>query len=163
MLEQMEPPLLDLRAATWISAGKFEVRDDAKKFETWEAAAAPRLGLGVAIEYALALGLDWIEYQVQHLAGLLRQRLAEVKGVTVQDLGRQRCGIVTFTYERHPAGEVMHWLQANGIAVRVIERSSTRIDMERRGLDQLVRASVHYYNTEAELERLCSALRAMND
>ena len=57
----------------------------------------------------------------------------------------------------------MEWLQANGIAVRTIERSSTRIDMERRGLDELVRASVHYYNTEAELERLCAVLRAMND
>jgi selenocysteine lyase/cysteine desulfurase len=162
MLEQMEPPLLDLRAATWVSAGKFEVRDDAKKFETWEAAAAPRLGLGVAIEYALALGLDWIERRVQALAALLRERLAEVKGVTVRDLGRLRCGIVTFTYEPHPAAEVVQWLQTNGIAVRTIERSSTRIDMERRDLDELIRASVHYYNTEAELDRLCDVLRAMN-
>jgi cysteine desulfurase / selenocysteine lyase len=161
MLERMEPPLLDLRAATWVSASKFEVRDDARKFETWEAAAAPRLGLGVAIEYALALGLERIERRVQALAARLRERLAEVKGVTVRDLGRIRSGIVTFTYEPHPAGEVMQWLQANGIAVRTIERSSTRIDMEQRGLDELVRASVHYYNTEAELERLCDALRAM--
>jgi selenocysteine lyase/cysteine desulfurase len=162
MLAQMEPPLLDLRAATWVAQGKFEVRGDAKKFETWESSAATRLGLGVAIEYALALGLKRIERRVQGLAALLRERLADVKGVTVQDLGRIRCGIVTFTYERHPAGEVMQWLQAKGIAVRIIERSSTRIDMERRNLDELVRASVHYYNTEAELERLCEALRAMN-
>src|SRR5580692_7014299 len=162
MLEHMEPPLLDLHAATWVSAGKFEVRDDARKFETWEAAVAPRLGLGVAIEYALALGLEWIERRVQALAALLRERLADVKGIRVQDLGRIRCGLVTFTYEPHPAGEVMRWLQANGIAVRIIERSSTRIDMERRGLDELVRASVHYYNTEAEIERLCGALRSLS-
>ena len=162
MLAQMEPPLLDLRAATWVEKGKFEIRGDAKKFETWESAAAPRLGLGVAIEYALALGLERIERRVQYLAALLRERLAEVEGVTVWDLGRVRCGIVTFTYERHPAGAVMQWLQANGIAVRTIERSSTRIDMEQRGLDELVRASVHYYNTEAEVERLCAVLRAIN-
>ncbi len=163
LLQQMEPPLLDLRAATWVSAGKFEVRDDAKKFETWEAAAAPRLGLGVAIEYALALGLERIERRVQAMAALLRERLAEVKGVKVRDLGRLRCGIVTFTYEPHPAAEVMRWMKDHGIAVRTIERSSTRLDMEQRGLDELVRASVHYYNTEAELEKLCGALRAMND
>jgi cysteine desulfurase / selenocysteine lyase len=163
MQEEMEPPLLDLRAATWVSSGKFVVRDDAKKFETWEAAAAPRLGLGVAVEYALALGLDRIERRVQGMAAMLRDRLADVRGVTVQDLGRVRSGIVTFTYERHPAGEVMRWLQANGVAVRIIERSSTRIDMEQRRLDELVRASVHYYNTEVEVERLCGVLRAMND
>jgi len=162
MMERMEPPLLDLRAATWVSADKFELRDDARKFETWEAAAATRLGLGVAIEYALALGLDWIERRVQALAALLRERLGDVKGVTVRDLGRLRCGIVTFTYEPHPAAEVVQWLQTNGIAVRTIERSSTRIDMERRDLDELIRASVHYYNTEAELDRLCDVLRAMN-
>jgi selenocysteine lyase/cysteine desulfurase len=162
MLAQMEPPMLDLHAATWVSQGKFEVRSDARKFETWESSAATRLGLGVAIEYALALGLERIEHRVQALAALLRQRLAEIKGLTVHDLGRVRSGIVTFTCEGHSAAEVMRWLQANGIAVRITERSATRIDMERRNLDELVRASVHYYNTEAEIERLCQALRALS-
>jgi cysteine desulfurase / selenocysteine lyase len=161
LLAQMDPPSLDLHAATWVAQGKFEVRSDAKKFETWESAAATRLGLGVAIEYALALGLKKIERRVQHLAALLREQLAQVKGVTVRDLGRVRCGIVTFTCNGHSPGEVMQRLNANGIAVRTIERSSARIDMEQRGLDELVRASVHYYNTEAEIERLCAAVRAM--
>jgi cysteine desulfurase / selenocysteine lyase len=161
LLAEMDPPSLDLHAATWVAQGKFEVRSDAKKFETWESAAATRLGLGVAIEYALALGLKKIEHRVQHLAALLREQLAQVKGVTVRDLGRIRCGIVTFTCNGHSAGEVMQRLKANGIAVRTIELSSARIDMEQRGLDELVRASVHYYNTEAEIERLCVAVRAI--
>jgi selenocysteine lyase/cysteine desulfurase len=162
MLAHMEPPSLDLHAATWVSRGKFEVRSDAKKFETWESAAATRLGFGVAVEYALALGLKKIERRVQDLAARLRERLAEVKGVTVRDLGRVRCGIVTFTCDGHSPGEVMQRLRAKGIAVRTVERSSTRIDMERRGLDELVRASVHYYNTEAEIERLCEALSSIS-
>jgi cysteine desulfurase / selenocysteine lyase len=161
LLPRMDPPSLDLHAATWVAQGKFEVRSDAKKFETWESAAATRLGLGVAIEYALALGLKKIERRVQHLAALLREQLAQVKGVTVRDLGRIRCGIVTFTCDGHSAGEVMQRLKANGIAVRTIELSSARIDMEQRGLEELVRASVHYYNTEAEIERLCTAVRAI--
>jgi cysteine desulfurase/selenocysteine lyase len=162
MQAQMEPPLLDLRAATWVARDRFEVRGDAKKFETWESAAATRLGLGVAIEYALALGLKKIENRVQSLAALLRERLAEVKGVTVRDLGRVRCGIVTFTYEGHSAGKVLQWLQANGVAARTVERSAALIDMQQRGLEELVRTSVHYYNTEAEIERLCNVLRAID-
>jgi cysteine desulfurase/selenocysteine lyase len=161
LLAQMDPPSLDLHAATWVAQGKFEVRSDAKKFETWESAAATRLGLGVAIEYALALGLKKIERRVQHLAALLREQLADIRGVTVRDLGQVRCGIVTFTCDGHSPGEVMQRLKAKGIAVRTIELSSARIDMEQRGLDELVRASVHYYNTEAEIERLCAAVRAI--
>jgi cysteine desulfurase / selenocysteine lyase len=159
MLSQMDPPLLDLHAATWISRDKFVVRGDAKKFETWESAAAVRLGFGVAVEYALALGLRKIERRVQELAALLRERLAEVKGVTVHDLGRVRSGIVTFTCSGHSPVETMQWLHAQGIAVRVSERAATLIDMERRGLEELGRASVHYYNTEAEIERFCQAVR----
>ena len=161
MLASMEPPVLDMRAATWVSQGKFEMRGDARKFETWESSAATRLGLGVAMEYAMALGMKKIEGRVQSLAALLREKLALMNGITVHDQGRVRCGIVTFVYEPHPAEAVMQWLKSQGIAVRTTERSSTRIDMEQRNLDELVRASVHYYNTEAELDRLCAALRAM--
>jgi selenocysteine lyase/cysteine desulfurase len=161
LLAQMDPPSLDLHAATWVAQGKFEVRTDAKKFETWESAAATRLGLGVAVEYALALGLKSIEHRVQYLAALLREQLATIKGVTVRDLGRVRSGIVTFTCDGHSPEEVMQRLRAKGIAVRTVERASARIDMEQRGLDELVRASVHYYNTEAEIERLCAAVRAI--
>ena len=161
MLAQMEPPLLDNLAATWVTPGTFEIRRDAKKFESFESSVATRLGLGVAIEYALRLGLEKIERRVQTLADRLRARLTEIEGLTVRDLGRVRSGIVTFTSESHPAGAVVQWLRANGIAARTIVRSSTRIDMEQRNLSELVRASVHYYNTEAELDRLCQVLRTM--
>jgi selenocysteine lyase/cysteine desulfurase len=162
LLPQVDPPSLDLHAATWTAQGSYEVRSDAKKFETWESAAATRLGLGVAIEYALALGLKKIEGRVRHLAALLREQLAEIKGITVRDQGRVRCGIVTFTCSDHSPGVVMERLKAKGIAVRTVERASARIDMEQRGLEELVRASVHYYNTEAEIEQLCAALRAIS-
>ena len=161
LLPHLEPPLLDLRAATWIAPGKFEVRTDAKKFETWESSAATRLGLGVAVEYALALGLQNIERRVQAMAAFLREQLQSLPGVTVHDLGRLRSGLVTFSHQHHPAAAVMAWLRTNGIAVRTIARSSTLIDMEQRNLDELVRASVHYYNTEDEVARFCQVLHAI--
>jgi cysteine desulfurase / selenocysteine lyase len=160
-IEQLEPPMLDLQAATWISLDQFEIRRDARRFETWEASAAIRLGLGVAIDYALELGLPWIEQRVQGLADYLRERLEAVPGVTVRDLGRVRCGIVTFTHAGHAAVGVVQWLRTRGIAVRLIEGSSTLIDMQERKLDAVVRASVHYYNTREEIDRLCEALEAM--
>ena len=161
MLEKMEPPMLDLHAATWTARDQFEIQRGARKFESWESSAAIRLGMGVAIEYALSLGLDRIEGRIQALAAQLRDHLGEIRGVTVRDLGRVRSGIVTFTCEGREAGDVVQRLRADAIVVRVVERSATLIDMEQRNIDQLVRASVHYYNTELEIERLCESLRAI--
>jgi cysteine desulfurase/selenocysteine lyase len=163
LLERLEPPLLDMLSATWTAPGVYQVRDDARKFEAWESSIANRLGLGVAVEYALNLGLENIEHRVQTLAASLRQQLKNVPGIAVHDQGRVRAGLVTFTHERHSAGDVMRWLQAHNIAARIVVRSSTLIDMEQRNLDQLLRASVHYYNTEEEVSRLCEVLSTIPD
>lgn len=159
MLQHLQPPVLDMRAADWIATNNFELRPDARRFESWESSAALRLGVRVAIDYALALGLSNIERRVQSLAALLRERLSHISGVTVHDLGRVRCGIVTFTFEPHSAQAVMRWLRENQVSVRTTDRSAARLDLERRGLDELVRASLHYYNTEAEIERFCEILQ----
>jgi selenocysteine lyase/cysteine desulfurase len=111
-----------------------------------------------AIEYALALGLSNIEQRVQSLAALLRERLSAISGVTVHDQGRIRSGIVTFTFEPYSVQEVMRRLNEKHVAVRTTDRFAARIDLERRGLNELVRASVHYYNTEAEIDRFCTIL-----
>jgi selenocysteine lyase/cysteine desulfurase len=79
----------------------------------------------------------------------------------VQDLGAVRSGIVTFTADGIPASEVQRRLAAQAKNVTVSSVASTRFDMEARGLQEVVRASVHYYNDENEVERFCAAVRAM--
>src|SRR5918995_321525 len=73
-------------------------------------------------------------------------------------LGAERCGIVTFTVEGSSAEEVNLRLSREGINTSVSPASMTLLDMEHRSLDALVRASVHYYNTEGEVTRFCEAL-----
>lgn len=158
LLEQLEPPFLDLHAATWTATDRFEIRPDAKRFETYESYVAGRIGLGVAVDYALALGLDAIAARVGHLAAALRARLAVVPGVMLTDRGAELCGIVTFTKEGAPAPSIRRQLAARRINVSVSPVTSARLDLESRGLTELVRASVHYYNTEDEIDRFCTAL-----
>jgi cysteine desulfurase / selenocysteine lyase len=158
LLERLEPPFLDLHAATWTSPGTFEIRGDARRFESWETSYAGKLGLGVATEYALSWGLDAIGARVAALAASLRSRLAGVNGVRVHDQGLRRCGIVTFTVDGVPAADVQRRLGEQGVNTSVSVASSAQFDLPRRGLTELVRASVHYYNTEAELDRLIDAL-----
>ncbi|WP_437833048.1 aminotransferase class V-fold PLP-dependent enzyme [Sorangium sp. So ce1153] len=160
LLERLEPPFLDLHAARWTAPDRYEVRPDARRFESWEGYIAGRLGLGAAIDYALRLGLPAIRDRVVALAERLRARLAELPGVTVRDVGAERCGIVTFTRAGEDAAAVKARLGAQAIHVSVSTAAGTLLDFEARGIPDLVRASVHCYNDEPEIDRFVAALAA---
>jgi cysteine desulfurase / selenocysteine lyase len=158
LLDQLEPPFLDMHAATWTAPERYEIRPDARRFESWETNYAGKIGLGVAINYALSWGLDAIEARVTALADGLRERLAALDGVHVHDQGLRRCAIVTFTVDGVSARAVQRRLAESAVNTSVSVASSARLDLPRRGLSELVRASVHYYNTDDELDRLINAL-----
>lgn len=161
LIEQLEPPLLDLHAARWVTKDHYEIRSDARRFENWETNYAGKVGLGVAIDYALGWGMERIWARVTHLANTLRACLQEIPRVQVHDLGLQKCGIVTFTIAGQDPQQIRRNLAAQKMNVSVSGVDSTRLDMDQRGLTSLVRASVHYYNTEDEIERFCEAVRRM--
>ena len=154
LLDRLEPPFLDMRAADWVEPDRYELRPDAIRFEEWEQAYAAKAGLATAIDYALGWGLDSIWQRVAELGESLRAQLGEISGVTVRDLGEVRCGIVTFTVDGVEANDLKKRLSRERINVTASPRSSTLLDSRARGLPDLVRASVHYYNTEEELDRL---------
>ncbi|MGK3968379.1 aminotransferase class V-fold PLP-dependent enzyme [Sorangium sp. So ce118] len=158
LLDRLEPPFLDLHAARWTAPDRYEVRPDARRFENWESYIAGRLGLGAAIDYALRLGLPAIRDRVFALAERLRARLGELPGVAVRDVGAERCGIVTFTRAGEDAAAVKARLGAQSIHVSVSTAAGTLLDFAARGIPDLVRASVHYYNDESEIDRLVAAL-----
>ena len=158
LIEELEPPFLDLHAAEWLPDGGYRIRSDARRFENWEAYYAGKIGLGVAADYALALGLDSIAERVQALAATLRERLGELTGVEVHDRGLVLGGTVTFTVAGRTAGELKAGLSAERINVSVSPASYARLQLEDGGVPRLVRASVHYYNTEEELDRLVQVL-----
>ncbi|MGD9281814.1 MAG: aminotransferase class V-fold PLP-dependent enzyme, partial [Desulfobacterales bacterium] len=117
-----------------------------------------RIGLATAVDYALDIGLDAIQKRVQYLAALLRKRLSELAGVVVRDLGRHQCGIVTFTKENESASAIKQRLASHKINISVTQARYARLDLDPRGINELARASVHYFNTEAEIDRFCTKL-----
>jgi cysteine desulfurase / selenocysteine lyase len=80
---------------------------------------------------------------------------------TVRDRSAAQCGIVTFTANGCVPAAIQAGLAAQHINVTYSPVTSTLLDMRARGLESVVRASVHYFNTEEELERFCTALRAV--
>lgn len=160
-LESLHPPVVDVRSADWTAAGEYRLQPSARRFETWEVSYACQLGLGRAIDYALDLGIDAIWTRVRALAGEMRARLAEIPGVQLHDLGAVKCGIVTFSVAGLSPDDVREALAAQRVTVNVSHIADTRLDFEARGLDRIVRASVHYYNSEEELGRLCELVAAL--
>jgi cysteine desulfurase / selenocysteine lyase len=154
----VEPAMLDMHGAEWTSRNAYKARADARRFETFEYDVAGRIGLGVATDYALALGPEAIEERITDLASDLRARLRAIPAVEIHDRGKRLCGIVTFTVAGHNPDQVRGRLYVQNINVWVSAMSHSRLDLEPRGLDQLVRASVHYYNSEEEVERFVAAV-----
>ena len=162
-VEQLTPPLLDLHAAEWVAPDRYTIRPDARRFENWEGNVAAKIGLGVAIEYALGWTLDAIQARISTLAALLRTRLRELPDVAVHDPGLVQSGIVSFTVAGREPQQIQRALAGQQINVTTSGITSTRLDMQARGLTQIVRASVHYYNTEREIDQLIAALSAVSD
>jgi cysteine desulfurase/selenocysteine lyase len=129
-------PFINLQAATWVEPDCYEMRPDARRFESWDRNVTGQLGLGAAVDYALGWGLADIAGRIEPLAAELGRRLAEIRGV--RDCGRPPCGINCHT-----------------------SSDSTLLDAGTRRLPDLVRASVHYYNTEEEVARFAAAVAAL--
>jgi cysteine desulfurase / selenocysteine lyase len=157
-LDELEPPFLDLASATWTGPDTYQLRPDARRFENFESSVAGKIGLGVAVEYALGVGVAAGWDRIRTLADGLRRRLATVPGVTVRDKGLVRGGIVTFDIAGVEAAAARRQLADQRIRVSVSPPASTLLDARDRRLPDLIRASVHYYNTEDELDRLSAAV-----
>jgi selenocysteine lyase/cysteine desulfurase len=163
LLQQLEPPVIDHFAAPWVATDRYELRPDARRFETWENNYAARLGLGVAIDYALAIGMEAIEERSRRLAGLLRDALQSIPGVRIHDLGPRPAAIVTFSLAGIEANVVKAKLAEAGINVSASRPSSTLLDATARQLPTVVRASPHYYNTEDELEKMVGEVQKLSN
>ena len=159
--DQLKPLFMDGHTAELISQDDFRIRKDARRFELYEKNRALTLGLGKAVEYALNIGVDRIWQRTQRLAFLMRGKLEGIDRIAVHDRGDQQCGIVTFSVNGTDSLLVKSKLAEKRINVSVGKASSTLIYMNKHHLSSIVRASLHYYNTEEEIRVFCDALMAI--
>ena len=161
-MQILEPPLIDQHAAIFTADDAYELLPNAKRFENWERYFAGQVGLGAAADYLLDLGVEPTTSRLRSLGAELRGRLDAIDGVVVRDKGRDRGGIVTFTVDGLAATEVKARLSNDRIHTSVSVASTSRYDLGGRGLDEVVRASAHYYNTSEEVDRFAAALQQLS-
>jgi selenocysteine lyase/cysteine desulfurase/glycine/D-amino acid oxidase-like deaminating enzyme len=150
----LRPAAPDVRGAEWIADEEFAAASGARRFETWEAAHALRLGLASALEEALDTGVETVHEHVSALGHELRAALTAVPGVRVVDPPAAGGGIVTFVHRDEPAATTVSRLRAAGVHVVAVPAAHGRWDLGRRGIAAVVRASMHVYNSGDDLDAL---------
>ncbi|UMS28650.1 aminotransferase class V-fold PLP-dependent enzyme [Escherichia coli] len=160
LISVTEPVWLDHHAAKLDSEEIYHIRNDARRFECWEANIAERLGLGAAVSYVLSLGQENITQRIFHLARYLRPGLRNLPNIQIEERGTCSSGIVTFSVSDMSPEYVQNYLAncPKRINVSCSKYNSTFIDMRKRGLESVIRASIHAYNSEDEIDILLNAL-----
>jgi selenocysteine lyase/cysteine desulfurase len=152
-LDRLDPFVAEIGSATWDGRQGFTWEPGARRFGTWEHSYVNVLGLGAAVRQALDLGLEAIGQRASALGGRLRAQLAALPGVSVHDLGQNRCAIVTAKIDRLATDQAAAALARAGVNVSVTVAEDNPLDTRGRRVHPLIRLSPHYYNTEDEIDR----------
>jgi len=155
----LEPALVDLRSASWTSRNGYALQPGSRRFESFEISTAAKIGFGVALAYTLDWGPAAIWARLRALGERLGDGLAAIPGVEVHDRGpAPRGAIVTFSVAGWLPTDVRGALHHAGVNVSVVEAATAHLDFDQRNLTAVVRASVHYFNDEDDLDRCCRAV-----
>ncbi|MCG8533148.1 MAG: aminotransferase class V-fold PLP-dependent enzyme, partial [Desulfovibrionales bacterium] len=99
-----------------------------------------------------------IQQRIYGLADRLRKKLSEIDGITLTDEGVEKCGIVTFISNRLSPPDIKAALSRKRINVSTSKGSGSLVSFRERGLEEVVRTSVHYFNTDEEIDYFAETL-----
>lgn len=158
-LDRMANPAgVDGSGADWDAPMQLTPLPGARRFEPFELFYAGKAGLAVALDYVSSVGIEEIASRNQRLAGRLRGGLVSMPGVRVTDKGLRLSALVTFNVKGHDSLVIEGLLRERNINVSTSGPMSARLDFPERGIDNVVRASVHYFNTEEEIDAVLEAV-----
>ncbi len=137
--------------------------DPPMKFEAGTPGIVQQIGLGVALEYMMGIGMEAIAAHEMHLRDYARSRLGGLNWLTVQGNSANKGAIFSFTLDgaAHPH-DISTVLDKKGVAVRAGQHCAQPL-MEHMGVTATCRASFGMYNTPAEVDALVDALELCHD
>ncbi len=128
------------------------------KFEAGTPNIAGTIGLGAAIDYVEAIGLDAIAAHEHDLLDYATRRARELPGLTLIGTAKDKAGILAFTLEGIHPHEIGTVLDHEGIAIRTGHHCAMPV-MDRFGVPATARASFALYNTRDDVDALIEGLR----
>ncbi len=132
-------------------------QESPSRYEAGTGNIADAVGLGAAIDYVSAIGMDAIDAYEHQLLGYATHRLQEVPGLRIIGTAAEKAGVLSFVFEGFKTEDLGGLLNKEGIAVRSGHHCAQPI-LRRFGLEATVRASLALYNTCADIDALVAAL-----
>ncbi|MGR3703022.1 MAG: cysteine desulfurase [Paracoccaceae bacterium] len=137
--------------------------DPPMKFEAGTPGIVQTIGLGVALDYMMGLGMDNIAAHERSLRDYARARLDGLNWISVQGTTADKAAIFSFTMEGAAhAHDISTILDKKGVAVRAGQHCAGPL-MEHLGVNATCRASFGLYNTTAEVDVLIEALELAHE
>jgi cysteine desulfurase/selenocysteine lyase len=129
------------------------------KFEAGTPIIASAIGLGAAVDYLNALGMENVHLHEQQLTAYALERLEELPGLSLYGpSAEKKAGVAAFTLEGVHPHDIAQLLDSQGIAVRAGHHCAMPLH-QLLGVNATARASFYLYNTYAEVDALIAGLQ----
>lgn len=152
--QMLAPTAPDVRGSQWLGEREWDLVPSARRFETWEAGIAGRLGLGVALDEANRRGMPATAAWLTATGDAVRESLRSIAGVTIADPDGTSSAIVTFLVDGWAPAQVAAALAYRQVRVVSVPATHGQWDLGDRAIASVVRASPHVYNDEGDIVRL---------
>ncbi|MFT8458099.1 MAG: cysteine desulfurase [Liquorilactobacillus ghanensis] len=164
LLADMPPLEFGGEMIDWVQLQKTTFKAAPWKFEGGTQNIAGVIGLGAAIDYLSAIGMDRIAAHERQLVDYLLPALLEIPGVTVYGPHdpAKHTGVISFNLDNLHPHDVATALDMEGVAVRAGHHCAQPL-MEHLKVAATVRASLYLYNNLEDAQRLVKALKATKE
>ena len=162
LLRAMEPFLLGGHMISSVTYEKTTWGELPHKFEAGTSPIVEAVGLGAAVDYLEAAGLDAIEAYEHELVAYALGRLGEIPGITLYGPpAERRAGIVSFNLDGIHPHDVAQILDQEGVAIRAGHHCCQPV-MQKLGVPATNRASFYLYTLPEEIDQLAEGLYAVH-
>ena len=127
------------------------------RFEAGTPALVQAIGLGVAIDYMSALGMDNIMRHEEELTRYATERLSAIQRLKIVGQAKEKGGVFSFNVEGMHPQDLAFILDKEGVAVRIGHHCAQPI-VNRMGYESLARASLGLYSTKEDIDALVKAI-----
>jgi selenocysteine lyase/cysteine desulfurase len=152
-----DPPLLDQAGSAWVTADRWETRDDAARFESYEFSVAGRLGFGQALAHA-ERELPTIQPRIAATLQSLQAALVRLPHVAVFEDRMDDTAFLTFVCAGEAPSRTLVRLREEGVAIATVGLGYARLELESRGLTEVCRVSPHAYTTASDVDHFLETL-----